>query len=301
MLEGTEASGGYLVEDAVGELLINGILRESAVMSLANVRRTNTNKERYPIYAGRPTVAVVAEGAEKPVTGAEFSEVSVDIKKFATIVPFTEEMLEDARIDPVGPVDVDVRAAFADALDSHALGRNAAGTIVGTFNNELSETTSTVELGTGGDALAVAVSAAMGTIEGNGYTPSGIVLSTDARQYMRDRRDAVNTSMPLFTNGFVRETDALYGLPIRYTTNLQSFAGTAAAGRVVGVVGDFSGAYFVVRRDIRRDATGIATVNVGGTQHNLWQRNEMAFLWEMRVGFFAHDMNRRFVAITNAA
>ena len=107
--------------------------------------------------------------------------------------------------------------------------------------------------------------------------------------------------MPLYSNGFVAPTQGLYGLPIQFTTNLQSFAGAAAAGRVVGIVGDFSQALFAVRNEIRRKVTDQATVNVAGTDHRTWQQNKLGVLWEMRCGFVAHDLNNAFVAIVNAA
>ena len=39
----------------------------------------------------------------------------------------------------------------------------------------------------------------------------------------------------------------------------------------------------------------------GGTLHNMWQQNKVGARWEMRAGFVAHDLNKAFVAIINAA
>jgi hypothetical protein len=55
--------------------------------------------------------------------------------KAAAIVMYTEELIEDAVEDPTVLINNDVRAAFADYVDSNALGRNASGTIVGSFNS----------------------------------------------------------------------------------------------------------------------------------------------------------------------
>jgi hypothetical protein len=74
------------------------------------------------VYAGRPTAAFVAEGAAKGVTGAEFTQLAVDVKKMATIVLYTEEVLEDAQYDPQVLVNADVGAAFTDLIDAHILG-----------------------------------------------------------------------------------------------------------------------------------------------------------------------------------
>jgi HK97 family phage major capsid protein len=304
LLEGTDAAGGFLVPDGQNGLTFDrGLARQSAVLSMPGLRRqvVGGKRERYVEYVGRPTVATVAEGADKPATGAELAQVTLDIVKAAGTVLLTEELIEDAGPQLLQRVDNDIRAAFADYVDQNALGRTAAGTIVGSFNSELSETTSTVELGTSGDAFAVAVSAAMNTIEQNGYQPTGIIAANDVGAHLRNARSAADATMPLYTTGFNQATESLYGLAIRRTTNLQTFAGAAAAGRVVAIVGDFTQALFAVRNEIRRKVSTDATVNVSGTDHRLWQQNKIGVLWEMRCGFVAHDLNSAFVAIINAA
>jgi HK97 family phage major capsid protein len=303
LLEGTAASGGYLVPDQfVQNAFQRGIDRQSAVAALSTVRRVSGKTVKFTEYVGRPVAAFVSEGAAKGATGAEYAQVTLDIKKIAAIVMYTEELLEDAQDDPQVLINTDVRAAFADLIDSHALGRNAAGVVTGQFNSELSETTQTVELGTTGDALALAVSSAMATIEANGYTANGAILANDGRKHLRDARGTGdNAYTPVYSQGFNQPTDSIYGVPIRYTTNLQTFAGSATTGRVVGVVGDFTHALLGVRNDIQVKFSDQATVDVGGTKHDLWQQNKVASLWEARVGFVAHDLNRAFVAIINAA
>lgn len=305
--EGASTTGGFLVPDSFGGLIFErGINRLGAVTGMPGlrVRRVSGKREKYTEYVGRPTVATTAEGGAKPATGAEYAEVTLDIVKAAAIVIYSEELIEDAQEDPTILINQDVRAAFADYIDSNALGRTSAGAIVSSFNSELGETSQTVELAnTGGDRVALAVSAAMGLIEGNGYTPTGIVLAHDARQHFRDARMTTETTQQVYSSAegqFVQPVPTLYGLPIGYTTNLQTIAGTAAAGRVVGVVGDFNQALLAVRNDIRVKFSDQATVVASGT-HNMWQENKVASLWEMRLGFVVHDLNRAFAAITNVS
>jgi len=300
-LEGTDAAGGFLVRDnnSPGVVFQRGINRQSAIAELAQIRPMTGKRERMTEYVGRPTAAFVGEGAAKPVTGAEYAEVVLDVKKIASTVLFSKEVLEDAAEDPTPIIAQDVRAAISDLIDQHALGWSNGGAIVGQFNSELMETTQSVELGAGADALAVAISAAMELIEANGYMPTGAVLARDAGAHLRDRRDV--DGRPLYSDGFTAPTSSLYGIPLRYTTNLQSFSGAPAAGRKIGLVGDFSGAMLAIRKDVSFSFSDQATVDVGGVLHNLWQQNKVGVLWETRLGFVAHDLNRRFVAITNAA
>jgi len=296
---GTDAAGGYLFEEQYGDVFIDGIARESAVAQLATVKRLTSKREKYAVYSGRPTVAFVDESAEKTATGAEFGQVTLNVKKLAAIVIYSEELLEDAAHDPRLLINDDMIGAFASKIDAHALGYEAGSAITSSFDSELGETSQTVELGTGGDAFAVSLSSAIDTLEGNGYKATGAAIARDVKKHLRDSRQTVETAQAVYTPGFEREPDSLYGVPLTYTTNLDAF--TAGAGKKAAVVGDYSHAVLGIRKDLTARVSTEATVTVGGTPRNLWQRNEVAVLWEMRVGFAAHDLNRAFVAITNAS
>jgi hypothetical protein len=233
LLEGTNASGGFLVPDAdAGLFFSKGINRQSAVASMPGlrIRRVNGKREKYTEYAGRPTFATVAEGAAKAATGAEYAQVTLDIVKGACIVLYTQELIDDAVERPDAADQRRRPGAAADWVDTNALGRNAAGTIVGSFNRSCRRPRRRSSSATPADAIPKAISAAMGTIRGNGYNPTGAILAWDAEQALRDARMAVETASPLFQPfGSAAAPDNIYGLPLRYTTNLQTFAGAAAA------------------------------------------------------------------------
>lgn len=307
LLEGTDAAGGFLVSEQYGQTLQNTINRRAAAWGLARVERVVGRRQKYAIYAGRPTAAFVGEGAAKPVTGAEFNELTVNVKKIATNVIYTEELLEDAREDPSVFVSADVETAFTDLIDAHVLGMAGSALVTSSFDDSLAATTQKVELGADGDAFAKAISEAIGIIEGNGGVPSGIAAAYDVRAHLRDARSATETTEPIYTAGYeANAPETLYGVPIRWTTNLDGFpAGlTGAAGspaKVAAIVGDFTHAVGVVRRDIGVRFSDQATLNVAGVDQNMWQENKLAAQWEMRVGFAIHDRNRMFVAITNGA
>jgi HK97 family phage major capsid protein len=294
---GTDAAGGFLFHEQYGQQFIDGIRREAAVASLARVDSLVGKRQLYTVYGGRPTVSFVDEGAEKPVTGAEFSQLTLNVKKLAAVVVYTQELLEDAEDDPRVLINQDLAAAFAQKIDAHALGYENGSAITSSFDSELGASTATHELGATGDAIAKSVSDAMESVEAAGYTPNGIILSSDSKAQLRNARQTVETAQPVYAPGFTQAPDTLYGMNISYSSNLDGF--NAASGKVVGVVGDFSQAVLGIRTDLTARVSDTATVNIGGTQHNLWQRNEVAVLWETRVGFVAHDVNGAFSVITN--
>src|SRR5881392_2378347 len=97
-ISSVNAAGGYLIPAELAEALISKVARQAGVLQLANIQRINTNRMEWPVYLGRPTAAFVGEAATKPTTGAEFTQLTAAIKKIATNVRYTTEVLEDARI-----------------------------------------------------------------------------------------------------------------------------------------------------------------------------------------------------------
>jgi HK97 family phage major capsid protein len=285
LLEGTNIAGGYLVRPEYGQTLINGLRRESVLSRISSNETTATKQRKYAIYAGRPTAEFVAEAADKPITGAEFSEMSIDIKKIATTVIYTEELLEDAEEDPTVFLSPDVIGGISDLVDAHGLGF-AAGTAVTTqFNATLADSTTAVDYSKAkGDGIALAISNGMEAVEDGGYTPTHVVLDSRCRALLRNARQSGETTAAVYTNGFEREPDTLYGLPIAYSSNLQN---PTVVDNVAGFVVAGQNLKLVQRKDI---TIRTSTEAVIGT-HNMFRQNKLAMLWESRLGFGIHDIN----------
>lgn len=314
-ISSVNAAGGYLIAPELADALQTAVARESAVMQLANVQRiNNSNAVQWPVYLGRPTAGFVAEAAAKPATGAEFTQLVANIKKIATGVRYTEEILADARINPQVLINPDVEAAIADLVDYHALGThvgaaNTTATFSTSFDAAIANTTQTVELGTGQDALAVALSAAMATLEANGYGRNLSVLAGyGLKAHLRDARDT--TGNPLYYDNFgSSDVPRIFGMPTAFSTNAnRTDAGTyafSAAGLVggagspaktVAIVGNFDNAKVIMRSDMSVRKLDQATY--GGV--NLAETNQIVLLYETRIGFQVFEPSRAFVRIVNA-
>src|SRR5215216_4489659 len=143
----TNAAGGYLVQPEYAEALTARIARENALFQLAETRRVNTNQVIWPVYLGRPTASFVAEAAAKPVTGAEFGQLTANLKKIVSQVRYTEEVLELSTQDPRLLIGPDQVAAINDTaeyngLGTHAGGANTTATFTTNFDAALGNTTS---------------------------------------------------------------------------------------------------------------------------------------------------------------
>jgi predicted phage gp36 major capsid-like protein len=298
----TAAAGGSLLPTRPAELLINGLLKEAgAIEQIGDARATNNRSESYPIWLGQPTAGFVGEGARKPVTGAELGTTTMTVKKIATIVPLTDEFVEDLQYDTFNAlVDAGVRTAIRDVMDAHIVGKAAGANVAGSFDSMLRSTTSTVELANaGGDRLRLGISAAMGILEANGYgNPAnmGVILPADIPQHVRDARTAFDATTPVYA-----ESDPFYGLNVSYSTNLNTFATVAAAGVIKGFVVSRPNLHMRIRKDVTVAVSNEATINDGVSDRFLFQEDMQALRYVMRAGFFIHDINRAVVALVDAA
>jgi len=302
--ENPPIAGGYLLPPEQGEILTQAILVESGAIALAGDKRaTGAVKTQFPIWLGQPTAGPVGEGADKPVTGASFGITYINVKKFATIVLFTDEMLEDVQSGDLNVlVDSGVRTAINDAIDAHGNGLSKGTSITSVFDSWLSGTTASVEYDQSKpDGLQKAISAAMGVLESNGYgDPSqmGVELGFGFAQVLRDARSTLDPSMPIYGPGTGR--DPLYGLPGFVSTNLTLAAAAPGAGDVLGFVAYRPNLHVRVRKDVTLSTSSEATVNDGVVDRKLFQENLTAIRYETRLGFMVHDLGRSVVAIKNA-
>jgi HK97 family phage major capsid protein len=297
----SDAAGGILLPTAQGELLTNGLLQEAGAFSLAgDARTTSSRREAFAIWNGTPTAEIVGEGGTKPVTGAEFAGGTLNIKKIASIVTFTDEMIEDVQSGDLNVlVDSGIRQAIADVADANAVGKDSGTNITGAFDSELTATTQVVEWDSSRqDGLALAISAAMGSLEANGYRDLGVLIPGDMGRHVRDARAVQGTTAATTASGlYAPLNDPLYGLPSFISTNLNTLTEAAGANKVVAVVASRPNIHVRIRHDVRVKPSNEATV--GGT--SLFQNDLTALRYVMRAGFWVHDLNRAVVAITNAS
>jgi hypothetical protein len=304
LAENPPVAGGYLLPPEQGEILTQAILIESGAIALAGDKRaTGAVKTQFPIWLGQPTAGAVGEGAAKPVTGASFGITYINIKKFASIVLFTDEMLEDVQSGDLNVlVDSGVRTAINDVIDANAVGLQKGVAITSVFDSWLTQAAQTVEYDqTKPDALQKAISAAMGVLEANGYgdaSQMGVLLGFGFAQALRDARSTLDPSMPIYGPGTGR--DPTYGLSSFISTNVTNLAAAPAATDWLGFVVYRPNLHVRVRKDVTLTTSSEATVNDGVQDRKLFAENLTAIRYETRLGFMIHDAARSVVGIKNA-
>ena len=245
-----------------------------------------------PIITGDAEADWVAETDEKPVSDATVSNKSMTGYKLAVIETFSEEFRRDLP---------GLYAELARRLPS-ALGRKfdetvLHGTAPGSNFDVLSGSTAVAVDAT--DTVGDLVNA-LSTVGVAGGDLSHWLLSPQAEGLVMTAKDAAGNYALLRdvqnTRGVV---GSLFGREVLKSRAVYSNP-TDPAADTIGFAGDFAGsAIYGVVEDVRVKLTDSATVNKGGTQINLWQRNMFAILAEVEVGFIVRD-GAHFVKLTGA-
>ena len=260
----------------------------SAVMAVSRQISLPGSGITIPIVTGDSVAGWVAESAEKPVSHATIGSKNMTPYKLAVIETFSMEFRRDL---PGLYAELARRlpGALAKKFDETVL----AGTAPGSGFDVLSGAPALTVDGTNtyADLAAVfsAVAAAGGNLSHWVANPSfeGLLLS----QVATDGR-------PLFvpdatTSGRV---GSIFGRPVYSTSGALK---VNADDTDTAVAGDFANsAIYGTVEGVQVDISDQATVNDGGTQVNLWQRNMFAVRAEIEVGFIARNVNH-FVRIND--
>lgn len=261
----------------------------SAVMAVSRRIALPGSGVSIPIITGDSAAAWVAESAEKPVSHATLSSKTMTPYKLAVIETFSMEFRRDLPA-LYGELARRLPGALAKKFDETVL----AGTSPGSGFDVLSSAPTLDVDGTGTYADLAAVFTAVATAGGTlshwvgtaGF--EGLLLANVA-----------SDGRPLFlpdATGSGR-VGSIFGRPVYSTTT--SLGVTTNDGTVTAVAGDFANsAIYGTVEGVQVDVSDQATVNDGGTQVNLWQRNMFAVRAEIEVGFVTRNVNH-FVRITD--
>lgn len=254
-----------------------------------------------PIITGDPVAEWVSETSEKPVSRSTFGSKNIKGYTLAVIEPFSNQFRRDL-------------PALYNAL---------VGRLPGVLAKKFDQTAFgfSASPGSGFDTLAGAPTVSI-TNPGSGKTQydaflaglesvatvgnadvTGWALSIQAELAALGAKDT--QGRPLFLDS-VRDEGSIgqvLARPAWKTANVYNPGASAtpgpAAAATVGFGGDWDSAVWGYVEGMTISISDQASLNDGGTQLNLWQRNMFAVRVEFEVGFAVRDVNR-FVRLTGA-
>lgn len=239
------------------------------------------------IITGDPTAAWTAETEEKNVSDPTVSSKILRGYTLAVIEPFSNQFKRDKE---------GLYAALVSRLP---------GVLAAKFDNTVFFGTapgSDFDVLTAAPAVSLDTSfydgtlAAMASVAANGGDVTGFAISPTGELAALGAKDT--TGRPIFIGNAALEgqVGSLLGRPV-YKTKAVYKAGVSAtpgpaAAETLGFAGDFGTSYWGQVQAIDISISTEATINKGGTQINLWQRNMFAVRAEIEIGFRVQDVNR---------
>ncbi|MFE9497269.1 phage major capsid protein [Streptomyces collinus] len=287
---GRQTSGVSLPSELTNEIW--GKTQEaSAIMRLA--RKIDLPGSGVTVHqiTGEAAADWVGETNEKPVSTATIGNKAMTPYKLAVIETFSNEFRRDA-------------GALYDELARrlpNALGKKFDETVFhatsGPGSNfgllEAAPVLTVDGTNTYADLVAVdtAIATAGGELNGWVFAPKGKATLLNASD---------TTNRPLFLGNLQTEgsVGSVFGSPVLFSRHAYKADAAGDDGEVIGFAGDWSSAIYGTVNGIEVAMSDQATVNIAGTQTNLWQRNMFALRVEVEIGFQVHDINQ-FVKITS--
>lgn len=291
-------TGVYLPPDVSGEIW-STTQEQSAVMRASRQVALPGSGVSIPIITGEASADWVDETAEKPVSRSTLDNKLMTPYKLAVIEPFSMEFRRDLP-GLYGELARRLPSALALKFDKTVFDASVAAP--GSNFDKLSGATA---VGINGNTYAGLVAAdqavALGSAGDDGML-NGWILSPQARGLLLGEVDA--DGRPLIINNI--QTDgavpALLGAPVFMSRAVYAAdADGAGAGTDAqyGYAGDWTQAVYGTVEGVQISVSDQATINDGGTQLNLWQRNMFAVRAEIEVGFRVRDISY-FAKLTSA-
>jgi len=244
-----------------------------------------------PLITGDAAADWVAETAEKPVSDATVSSKSMTPYKLAVIETFSNEFRRDL---PGLYAELARRLPYSLAakFDATVLNGTAPGSNFDVLSGSAAVSINTNPIDGLVSALTT-VGAAGGDVSHWLISPQGegkLMSAKDGQSqyaFLRDARSDSGAIGSIFGRDVIKSR-AVYSNPTDPAPDVVGFAGDFANSAVWGSV-----------EGIQVSITDQATINKGGTQLNLWQRNMFALRAEIEVGFIVRD-GAHFVKLTGA-
>lgn len=291
-LNRTSAGVADLLPKEISQEIWSTATQESVIMRASRGIRLPGGGLTIPIITGDVEAGWVNETDEKPVSESAVSSKSMTPYKLAVIETFSDEFRRDLP---------SLYAELARRLPT-ALGRKFDETVLhGTAPG------SNFDVLTGSSAVAVDATDTVGdlvnalsAVSVAGGDLSHWLLSPQAEGLVMTAKDAAGNYALLrdvqASNGSI---GSLFGREVLKSRAVYNNP-TDPAADTIGFAGDFANsAIYGTVEGIKIKVSDTATVNKGGTQLNLWQRNMFAILAEVEVGFIVRD-GAHFVKLTGA-
>jgi HK97 family phage major capsid protein len=243
----SEASA-LMPEDVTREVITH-LPTESAALSMFRHVPMSRAQTRMPVESALAVAYWVnGDTGLKQTTEQNWTNKYLNAEELAAIVPIPEAVLDDADYDIWALIKPTLVEAIGRALDAAVFfGTNkpaswpaAIGPAAVTAGNVAVSGTATPAAG----GIMGDISAVFGTVEADGYDPSGMIANRTVKSALRNARATTGESL---ANAPAADGSEVYGVPVQYP--MRGIWPTGA-GATQAIAGDFSQGVLGVRQDI---------------------------------------------------
>ena len=232
LVEGTDASGGYLVPAEYDSRLIEALEQENVMRRLGTSIQTS-GERKINVAATRPTSSWVEESGELVFSDPSFSQVILDAYKLSTAVKVSEELLADNQYDLEGYLIRTFGSAIAAAEEEAFLVGDGSSKPTGLFHP-----TNGGQIGvtTAGNTIAAdEVVDLIYKLKRPYRARASFIMADSTLAFIRKLKDGIGNY--IWSPGLAAgEPDRLLGYPV-YTS---AYVPAVAAGQPVIAFGDIS-------------------------------------------------------------
>lgn len=212
--------------------VVQGVVKGSAIMSLSRIEEMQSNKKTISVAEG-VSAYYVDEAATIGNSNGNFRPVTLQTKKLAVIVPFSNELINESIVDVFAEIQTQAIEQFHRRFDQEAVTK-----LLAKIN------TSGQKAAVGavvGQELYQDVSDVMALVEAHGYDVNGFLTHFGMKNKIRKMKD--NQGNSLYVPSIAQGTpDQFYGQPINYSFGVDKATSEMVVGdfrySVVGIQGD---------------------------------------------------------------
>ncbi len=264
--EATAGEGGYLVPQEWYNRIMSNVQSASVVRRNATVIKAISKELLIPKLSTLPEFTFVNEGSAKSVSNPGFEQVKLARKDGGFIVLLSKQLIEDNAFDVMGFVSDMASKVISNAVD--AAGFKGLGSIKGIMNSESGATPVILTGGLSGfnyDALINCIAA----VPSESLPSAKWYMHRSTLAAIRKLRYGENLEYVLDSND--RRQSTIEGYPVELTDNCFDFESGSADNGILAF-GDMKQMIYMEREGISMSVSDAATIDIGGTQINLWQQ-----------------------------
>ncbi|WP_404403813.1 phage major capsid protein [Jeotgalibacillus malaysiensis] len=234
-----KANAQGLIPTELSNEIVKGVQSGSTVMQLSKLEPMTAPTKKISVLNGL-SAYFVDEGQKINSDDAQFDFVTLETKKLAVIVPFSNELVNNSIVDVFEEIKPEIETQLYRKFDHEAINGTSsmyAKSLLGVVNG----TGKAVTIGDTAQGLHDDFSDTMGLVEEDGYEVNGFVTYNGMKNKLRKLKD--NQGTPLYVPSVTQSAGGeLYGQPVGYSFGVDKTATEAITGdfrySVVGVRGD---------------------------------------------------------------